>query len=252
MKQLKKFSFQCVAGAIAFLPMGINAQEIVLESSSGESYVLDINTEASFGEVVELINSSLFAIESQAIESQGSAFDYEGWDIPQGFSLDFSCGTTVIKPKPYKAASPVRDYSAPLTDAQKKDITYITNTLANGQLLKIKSEESSLKSAGDRILNVHPLQMLAYVFTTEELKVSMRNMQGKSFVWKEFIKGVSDSLTQENAKGNLLPFIPDFANRLNIDPNVLQSSIQSGKWEKFVDALISSVPRSGNTGRYNT
>lgn len=144
-----------------------------------------------------------------------------------------------------------RNYSVGVTDNEAADIRYIVKTLGNSNIAKIGVSQPSLKSAGDRIDRVHPLNFLTVVFSDEELKASMRNLEGKSWVWKKFLKGLTDSLAEESATNNILPFANDFANRIGINPSIFMNTMQAGQWEKFVIALIHGVPRKGQTDRYD-
>lgn len=144
-----------------------------------------------------------------------------------------------------------RVYEDGVSAKEGEDITYILRSLANHSLAKLKSEESSLKKAGDRIDQVHPLQFLIYAFTNEELKVCLRNLEGRSWVWKDFLKGVTESLAQEYGRDNLMPYLDDFAAQLKVDTKVLMPNIKNGRWEKFITLLISIIPRAEGSDRYN-
>jgi hypothetical protein len=229
------------------------AQQAILESTSGDNYAIEIQPESSFRDVVDSINESLTIAEMQAAGYRGLAdADTSRWNASKGFSMRVADNSIVIKPS-NQTLNPQtqRDYYVLPTSAEKADMSYIANSLSNFSLLKIKSVESSLKKAGDRIERVHPLQFLAYLFTNEETKVSVRNLEGRAWVWKEFVAGFVKSLNEENAAGLVLPYAQDFANHLGIDVNLILPTLQSGKWEQFIVTLIRVVPRQGNSGRYD-
>lgn len=144
-----------------------------------------------------------------------------------------------------------RVYEDGVSAKEAEDIVYILKSLANMSLAKLKGEESSLKKAGDRIDHVHPLQFLILAFTNEELKVCLRNLEGRSWVWKDFIKGITESLAQEYGRDNLMPYLDDFAAQLKVDTKLLMPNINNGRWEKFVTLLISIIPRAPGSDRYN-
>jgi len=64
-------------------------------------------------------------------------------------------------------------------------------------LISIAIAKGDLVAAGDRIDHVHPLRFLEAVFTDEELKVGIRNIRGKGWVWNHFVGGLKDSLSTE-------------------------------------------------------
>lgn len=144
-----------------------------------------------------------------------------------------------------------RDYYAPLTQDEKSDIGYIVKTLANESLIKIKNKESTIKKVGERVEHLHPFQFLYCIFSDEEMKVGIRNIQGRSWVGRGFIEGITSSLKKEHAVGNVLMYAEEFAQSLNVDVNIIKPYLEAAKWDKFVDALIKNVPRYGDTGRYD-
>lgn len=243
----KKSAFLLSAFLIA-TSHGIFSQQIVLESSLGDSYVMDIEPNQPFKEVVNSISECLTIAESRSAETMG-VDTYESMMNAGQFKMLVANNSIVVKPLS-KAQEIARNYNVAPTAQQKTDISYIVNTLSNASLLKVASAESSLKKAGERIDSVHPLQFLIYVFNQEELKVSMRNLQGRSWVWKEFLEGITKTLTKENAAGRVQPYMQDFAKKVGLDVSVIKPSFQNGKWEKLIDILIKNVPRKGETGRY--
>lgn len=222
------------------------SQQIVLEDSMGENYVIEIESQQSFFEVIDSIDQYLMVMDS--VEKG----NYENSELPQrAFQMNFKISDQgiLVKASKKKSQAP-RSYFTSANQQEKADIGYIVKTLADNSLIKIKSSESSLKKAGDRITHIHPFQFLITVFQDEQLKVCMRNLQGKSWVWKSFLEGITDTLAEENNVNNLLPYAEDFAARININSNVFLPTLQSAKWQKFIEVLIDNVPRNGEAGRY--
>jgi hypothetical protein len=209
---------------------------VEIQSANGESYVLYLNSEDTFNDVAETAGM-LFTENDQeelvfTIRTSAKAL---------------SQSDTICK----KIRAVARSYEAGIKPAECADINYIVKTMANSSLPKIKSAESALKKAGDRIDHVHPFYFLSCIFTNEELKVCMRNLQGRAWVWKEFLKGIVDSLAEEDARGNVLPYLADFSSKVQVDPAVLRPILEGGRWERFVNTLIEVVPRQGGADRYN-
>lgn len=145
-----------------------------------------------------------------------------------------------------------RDYNAPLTTNEKSDIRYIITTLASKSLISIAKNRSQLEAAGDRIDHIHPLKFLLAVFTDEELKVGIRNIRGRGWVWNDFISGICQSFSTESSIGNLkLDFIQNFAALTKIQTMQIMTQIQNNRWEELVDVLIEIIPRNGDSGRYD-
>lgn len=240
------------AGLMTAVPLF--AKEVVVEGKDGECYVVEVGSEESFEHVVAKIGECLIAVNAASDEAfpppEAPHIMPVEPSIPVPFRLLVSSEGKISAELQRKQTS-ARNYNASLDSSKRDDIAYIVKTLANSSLVKIKKSESSLKKAGDRVDGVHPLQFLACIFGDEELKVSMRNLHGRSWVWKRFLNGLTGSLGEENALGNLLPFASDFAGKVSIDVQRILPSLQSGQWESFINILIKEIPRKGDSGRYN-
>jgi hypothetical protein len=146
-----------------------------------------------------------------------------------------------------------RNFWTPLTAKEKDDITYILRTLSNQTLLKINSNKSALKGAGDRIEHLHPLKFLTFVFSNDELIVCMRNLQGRTWVWSEFLEGVIDSLKNEYTIGNILDeHVQELIVQSRVsDPAAISSHVHNQSWGTLINTLISVVPRKTEGNRYD-
>ena len=146
-----------------------------------------------------------------------------------------------------------RDYFAPLMANETADIRHIVTSLANRSLVHLLANRGEFEAAGDRVDHVHPLKFLTVIFTDEELKVCIRNMRGRGWVWSNFAAGLTDSLATESNIDNLrVDQIYDFASTVEIDPSMIQPSLEQKRWEEFINLLIEHVPRKGDHGRYDS
>lgn len=222
---------------LAFALAPLASFELTMTASSGEQHRLEFQPEESFQSVIEMAK---WYLKEKDLEMQTIRMDVYEAD-----------GNLLVKayecPK-----TPPRNYYAPISSQEKKDLAFILRTMANNSLIKIAKEKSNLKKAGERIENLHPFKFLEAIFTDEELKVCLRNIEGKSWVWSEFRDGIIGSLCKESAVDNLkLEYIQSFANLIKIDANAIVSTILDKNWSKLVSDLIAIVPRSGDSGRYN-
>lgn len=231
--------------ALLFGPLAGNADLVVVENVQGENFVLEINEEDTFLDVID----SIEAFSSSAIVSNDENSN-DGEELKLTIRL-ISRNVSLADKLAKKFMVEPRSYSAGIKPSECADITYIVKTMANSSLPKIKIAESALKKAGERIDHLHPFYFLSCIFTSEELKVCMRNLHGRAWVWKEFLKGIVTSLEEENGKGNVLPFVEDFAKKVKVDVNAILPILQAGRWERLVDTLIEIVPREGGSDRYN-
>jgi len=186
---------------------------------------------------------SLFMISSIGVSSLSYGVDASQQQLPNyQASRQYSKGMTVT-----------RDYNAPLTAANIKDINYILTMLGFSSLVKVMKSKSSIEKAGNRIETVHPFRFLQSIFTSEELTVAANNIKEKGWAWKDFVGGFKKSLSEESKRQNLKPeYIQDFANNLGIDASQITPAIQQGRWEDFINTLLILKPRQSNDqNRYN-
>ena len=222
---------------VSVVGIGIALLTASIEACATDPLTLDVNQEMSWRELIMLVEQEL-----EESQSYGGSENEVRLLLKDGGSMQVICKKLRATP---------RSYEDGVTAKEAEDIGYILKSLANSSLAKLKGDESSLKKAGDRIDHVHPLQFLLVGFKNEELKVCLRNLVGRSWVWKDFLKGLTESLAQEYGRDNLMPYLDDFASQLEIDPKVLMPNINNGRWEKFVTQLISIIPRAAGSDRYN-
>lgn len=145
-----------------------------------------------------------------------------------------------------------RNYLAPLTENERKDIHYIVTILANKPLAKIPLYKKSLDHAGERVDHVHPFRFLEAIFTDEELKVGVRIIKKRGWIWKEFLGGCKKGFGEEYPKGNVKEeYMIDFASIVKIDPAIIAPAIENKRWEELVNLLIQHIPRENDDDRYN-
>lgn len=145
-----------------------------------------------------------------------------------------------------------REYQSLLSGGEASDVHYIITFLANRSLVAITRAKNELEKAGDRIDHIHPLRFLLEVFLNEELKVGIRNIRGRGWVWNHFIGGLKNSLTTEAYYGNIKEeYLRHFADALELDIAHIRPLINIQNWDQFIDLLITHIPRKGDHDRYD-
>lgn len=222
----------------------VNAKEVVVTSSGGDSFVMDVEAHESFLDVLEQIQNHLV---DQNLNQEDNSNYFDG---NRGISFSYTLGIPGIFAKKAKQSGP-RNYGAPVSSSDKDNIRYIIISLAKYNWAQLAKEESSLKKAGDKINGVHPFRFLQCVFTDEELKVGLYVIRNKSLVWGDYYDGLKKSLNEESDLNNLVQFTPDFANNIGVNVNTILPYVQTRQWSVLIDVLINSIPRQGNPDRYD-
>ena len=235
----------------SWIPQTVLSKTVTLINSAGERAHLEVGASDQFLDVLDMIQSYYNEYDyglQASHDSKSQELAAEGIPLDIRCVFEFShAGITVRSKKPVW-----RDYSVSVTKQEKKDMAYIITTLANDNLISVGVSKSSLKKAGDRIDHLHPFRFLITVFADEELKAGIHAIRDRGgWIWEGFIDGLTGSIEQEAAGGNLLQFTTDFAKKVKIQPSLIQPSLEKGKWSEFVDVLIDKIPREIDPNRYD-
>lgn len=234
MKLLKKNLL--AGGAIACLLCSQNlaAVDITVQLPDNEQITFAVDPSEPIGNIIDEVNSYL-----RETGKDGMQYYFDLWNVDEGEELLCKAKTA-------------RDYYAVLSDSIIKDIKYLVMTLGNVPLLKLKQYKDSLKTAGDHLEDVHPLNFWMVVFTDQEAVSAMHNIKRRKKVWKSFIKGMGESLQEAYDRQNIKPdHVADFSQKVGIDPSMIQPSINKQDWEGFVKALLENVYRGSDLDRYD-
>lgn len=216
----------------------------VFVNTQDECFYMDIASEATFDEITRRIQLLTDSTEMSSIIIE----------VPMSGGDACPLESIAWRPKARKHGQFLgyaRDYFTELTPNEYQDIHYIVTFLANKSLLSIASHRGSLEDAGDRIDHIHPMRFLLTVFSNEELKVGMRNIRGKSWVWGDFVAGLKNSLaTEMNIQNIREEYITHFSQSVGLDAGVFRSYLMARQWDDFIDVLITQIPRKGDHRRY--
>ncbi len=209
--------------------------EVVVHTHQGESFVLEVDPQ----ETVQLLFEKIIAMS-------------EGYTRECTIEFPLEDRIERIAKRQGGTFGYARDFYSELTPQERADIRFILTTLANKSVFAIAKSKSALEAAGDRVDHVHPLRFLATVFSDEEMKVCIRNIRGKGWIWSEFSNGIKDSLKSETHIGNILDHhILQFGEEVGVSYQLIAPSLQQLQFDEFIDLLIIHIPRQGNPDRYD-
>jgi hypothetical protein len=129
-------------------------------------------------------------------------------------------------------------FSLPLDDNEKRVINAMILTIAEKNVIKLGLMRKTIEKKGKRIHHVHPLRFIGYIFATPHLKTSMHKIRKSSFKWDGFIDGFSKKMKDESNNGNLIQYIPGFAEYLDVDFEECMHYVHKKDWEGFVKFLL--------------
>ncbi len=223
--------------AVVLAPLSYGS-EMLITTYDGRTFVFDVDPEESIGALQDRIG----ALEEMDSES------YVVEAAPRLGAMSIAANGGQGKELGYP-----RDYCSEVTYEEMVDIRYIVTSLANKPLLSIALIKSDLEAAGDRIDHLHPLRFLMTVFTDEELKVGIRNIRGRGWVWKHFVGGLKNCMSTESRIGNMCDeHIIHFSDVVQVDPENALELVSTHQWDAFIEYLIRAVPRDGDHDRYDS
>lgn len=229
--------------ALYVMTLALFIQELPLKAESCD-FQIEVSSEKTLNEIREELR--LLLQNSALPRKMLLEIDLNEPEAEQTSAL--LCWDRDLKHHGEPLASP-RVYAEKLTDAERADIREIVTFLANHSILGIIDDTDRLEAIGDRIDHIHPLNFLSYVFSDEELKVGIRNIRGKMFVWKPFIGPIKESLGSEASIGNITEgHIRDFTGKLKLDMKIIYSLVVQRNWDEFIDKLL-AIPRKGGHDR---
>lgn len=212
----------------------LTGDEVLIRTPAGENLVIDVHPCETFTEVMSRINASIDN------------------DSNSSFVIDF------MSPEfqNIRAGAPFSDdarvYNGPITEDQKDDLRYILKSMATKSWTELLKSKNSMNRAGDNLDNIHPLNFLACIFKSEELKGCLHSIRDRKKIWDNFFEGLEKSLQEESQRNNMKPeFIQDFANTLGVKVADVRDQINNRNWDDLVEKLLDLLPRQGNPGRYD-
>lgn len=227
-----------VAMSLGGIPQGLSGDEVLVRTPSGGSMTVEVESEQPFASVV------------QHLEEQVNDVDPNQRDLNGGVSYVIDFGQNVTS---RSVQTQGRDYYRTASSKEREDINFIIRTLAKASWTELLKSKSNLKKAGDRTDRVHPLRYLLTIFSDNDLKDAFHCMHSRSKIWSEFYSQFSESLKLESSRNNMTTeYIKDFATTLRINYDSIATPIQQERWQDFINQLLTQIPRSGNTGRYES
>ena len=129
-------------------------------------------------------------------------------------------------------------YKLTLRPKDAENIHYIVKSIAKCSYPSLLLRKRDMDRRGDSIRHVHPLRFLGYIFGDPQRKHYMHMIKKSMIKWSQFKAGLYPGLKREYNNHNLMPYLPAFAQIVDMDEKVLSHYIRKQDWEGFVHALF--------------
>ncbi|MES2345514.1 MAG: hypothetical protein V4494_06230 [Chlamydiota bacterium] len=131
-------------------------------------------------------------------------------------------------------------YSLGLSSEDERIIHKIISTMAEKNIFSLLFERRDLEKKGKQLDHLHPFRFLGVIFSNHHLRSSMREVKKSTFKWDGFMDGFSARMKEESIRGNLIRYIPGFAEYVGVDPDKVEHYILHHNWEGLVRYLLQS------------
>ncbi len=125
-----------------------------------------------------------------------------------------------------------------LTPQDCQNISMLIKSMADLDFWTLLKKAKKIKKLGKQIEPVHPLRFLGWIFSNDELKRRIPKIKKSYFKWKEFIRGLFARLEIEASRGNMIPFIPGFAELVGCSQVVIEEKIINSDWAGMLHELM--------------
>lgn len=203
--------------SLCLFAVALNALGITVETPDGGVYLVDVEEQESLSTILGDVEQRLnFPIDLQSLAVKADALSYQ------------------------RDKKQYRNYDAPVSKEEKKDISFIITSLAYKSYYSLMKNQDSLNAAGERIEHIHPLRFLMCIFTDKELIEGMKEIyRYHGFPWKKLSSELRGNLKEEFSKNNLRDeHLLDFASNINSDSKPILKIIHRNNWNDFVVYLI--------------
>ncbi|WP_139415080.1 hypothetical protein [Chlamydia abortus] len=139
-----------------------------------------------------------------------------------------------------KVQANFKKYEDRLSDQDKRDISFVVSAAAEKSSISLAMSQSEIKSALNRIRELHPLALLKLLAENPSLIEGMKKMQGRDWIWNMFMAELSDVFSQAASQGVITEEdVSAFASTLGLDSGTVVSIVQGERWPELVDIVIS-------------
>ncbi len=245
MVRLPSHVFYCICFFLSFASQKNFAATLFVQSPNGEVREIAVNPDDRFLDVIEQMADDPYYNKQQRDEvsicasDNGASFEW---------MLAFADKSVILRAKLELG----RDYHAVLSRQQKEDIAFVITTLAWSSAGELFGNKSALRESEERIKDVHPFRFLEIIFTSDKLTAGIAAIKERNLplVKRTFYKNLTASLETEAQKDNLLPFLDDFTDKIDLDKKKVLPLLKNKQYSAFIDQLIELKPRK-DADRHN-
>lgn len=129
-------------------------------------------------------------------------------------------------------------YQLPLEDRERKLIHELIRTIAEKSIWGLLFKKREVEKLGKKVEVVHPMRFMGHILSEPKLRKWLKDIRHSSFKWDYFMNAFSDRMKEENAKNNVVPYVPGMAHLLHVEPSYIMSYIQDKDYIGLVKSFL--------------
>ncbi len=135
-------------------------------------------------------------------------------------------------------------HSLPLTASDQHNISKIIKSMGDLGWAGLLKHKKAMEKVGDKVVHVHPLRFLSYIVTNPSLKKRLPKIMGDMFKRRGFLHGYgkrtgfSQRMSHELHRGNMMQYVPGFAQAIGIPQRAVMHYFYDHDWEGLIRAVM--------------
>ena len=137
-----------------------------------------------------------------------------------------------------------------ISSSDEKNISALIRSLADHNYAHILRKKREIEKLTDRIRHIHPLNLIEYIYQTPSLKRRIPKILDDSLGYKRtgFLngykhrKGLAKRMDEQMDAQNVLQFLPEFTESLQISEHSILPFFYSRDWEGLLRYLLVVCP----------
>ena len=134
-------------------------------------------------------------------------------------------------------------YELPMSEDQQNTAYKLIYKMGNTGYWELFKNRKEMDKMGDKLACVHPLRFIGYLYGHPHLKKCMSKILDDTLIRRGFLnghgkrEGFAHRMTKEANKGNLMRYVPGFAQSLGIQASAIEPFFHRHDWEGLLHHL---------------
>lgn len=131
-----------------------------------------------------------------------------------------------------------------ISENDQHNISRLIKKMADSGYWELLKKRKDMEKLGDKVQDVHPLRFIGFVYSHPSLKRRMPKIMNDIFKRRGFLnghgskEGFAQRMTKEFNGGNLMQYLPGFAQSVGVTQESIEQYFQRHDWEGLLRHLM--------------